>query len=596
MEGQNDKNFEFGVPGIYIPGEVLHNPELSFLDKLIYGYIRNLDSTNRGCWASNKHLHEILGNNCSARYLQESIKKLRDLHYIIVEIEINPERIGGRERKIFINSDAIKIYKPLTILYHKAFIQNSSKHKEIYLDKEKRDKYLSEKGVSNYSSIQSRKITPSNSTDSPDVSCGSCGPNIIGEPNRLSSLYKTSASPSFSKEEEVSSENPQADDSPKDDSSKDGEVTFRRRQPKSNNNMSLRKDTTVSVQSSSKQSSIKENITSSLKKLSKLESETVPKPKRKLKTPVVNLKAELSRISKKNPFQYEDEIFKVLSTWKEAGFKPLKREELNEIIQSLISLFDGKFFKNKVGANITSSDVRTYLLQDILRAIRSCRLKAFDSAYYPFKKEFYSKSDFKTWLYNPFLNFKGENKIKSFFLEDLKNPASKIKPKFRVVESQYPKHVEILKRQFLSKFFSNNGDCACALAAWSPEDDNNLVLATEKLMEFYENNHKKFSDGKRKRYYKAKIDENEYVEKPSMKISGFLDMLVEFFEFPGNYYPENDDGQVDYSDANVKKHYWKYQKKYERARDFFKVRGTDGLTDDVWFDYALPIFMKEEGY
>ena len=74
---------------IVIPGEVLRNPDLTYLQKLILAKITNLDN-DKGCFATNKYFATLLSTSINS--VSKTINQLLKLGLIKVEITDNTHR------------------------------------------------------------------------------------------------------------------------------------------------------------------------------------------------------------------------------------------------------------------------------------------------------------------------------------------------------------------------------------------------------------------------------------------------------------------------------------------------------------------------
>ncbi|MEE9193526.1 MAG: helix-turn-helix domain-containing protein [Thermodesulfobacteriota bacterium] len=93
------KKQTFGLPDIGIPAEVLFNFELTDNQKILFGIIRNLSHSAKGCWASNNYLARCINKKTGT--ITNAISKLKRYGYIIVETEKLDG--GGESRHIFID-------------------------------------------------------------------------------------------------------------------------------------------------------------------------------------------------------------------------------------------------------------------------------------------------------------------------------------------------------------------------------------------------------------------------------------------------------------------------------------------------------------
>ena len=110
MKRTNGPRQQFGIPSIGIPSEVLFHPELSNTEKILYGFIRNLASSERGCYASNKWLSGLLGVN--KQTISNGIANLKQWELIIVKLNYD-DQLERTERRIFLNPEYPLIYSKM---------------------------------------------------------------------------------------------------------------------------------------------------------------------------------------------------------------------------------------------------------------------------------------------------------------------------------------------------------------------------------------------------------------------------------------------------------------------------------------------------
>ncbi len=88
MAETNERDFK----GIWIPKEIWLDDRLNALDKVILAEIDSLDSSERGCWASNKHIADFC--QCTERKVSATISKLIKCGYLYVQ------KFDGRQREL----------------------------------------------------------------------------------------------------------------------------------------------------------------------------------------------------------------------------------------------------------------------------------------------------------------------------------------------------------------------------------------------------------------------------------------------------------------------------------------------------------------
>lgn len=88
MAETNQRDFK----GIWIPKEIWLDERLNALDKVILAEIDSLDSSERGCWASNKHIADFC--QCTERKVSATVAKLIQCGYVYVQ------KFDGRQREL----------------------------------------------------------------------------------------------------------------------------------------------------------------------------------------------------------------------------------------------------------------------------------------------------------------------------------------------------------------------------------------------------------------------------------------------------------------------------------------------------------------
>lgn len=111
------KNQKFGLPGVWIPSEVLLNEELTSTEKLLFGIIANLARSEDGCFAKNEFLAKIM--KVHKQSISNNIANLKDKGYLIVEFVQNS--LGYEERHIHINPTYPIKYETLGGIYRNLY-------------------------------------------------------------------------------------------------------------------------------------------------------------------------------------------------------------------------------------------------------------------------------------------------------------------------------------------------------------------------------------------------------------------------------------------------------------------------------------------
>ena len=158
---------QFGLPDIGIPAEVLFNPELSNTQRILFGFIRNLSHSPKGCWASNRYLAKCL--KTKPQTITNGVTKLKDLYYI--EVEYHTMLNGLQGRNIFINKNYPGIYERYLKEVYKNFTDPLLKslyppiknlidpYKKINTKEDSKEYiYISENNLNNLSKVEKRNI------------------------------------------------------------------------------------------------------------------------------------------------------------------------------------------------------------------------------------------------------------------------------------------------------------------------------------------------------------------------------------------------------------------------------------------------------
>lgn len=111
----------FGLPDIGIPAEVLLNPNLTMREKVLFGFIRNLAQTEKGCWASNRFLGKLIG--AGPQTVTNAVARLREQRYLIVEHEVRSSD-GKQVRRIFIDPEYAVTYREMVVEWNKTILEN----------------------------------------------------------------------------------------------------------------------------------------------------------------------------------------------------------------------------------------------------------------------------------------------------------------------------------------------------------------------------------------------------------------------------------------------------------------------------------------
>lgn len=127
MTQQNERDFK----GVWIPAEVWLDDRLTALDKIILTEIDSLDTSERGCYASNAYIADFC--QCSEAKVSKSISLLIKLGYVYLQ------HFDGRQRELksrFTKNTRLpcKIYEADSENLQESNIDNNQViNKEIYI-------------------------------------------------------------------------------------------------------------------------------------------------------------------------------------------------------------------------------------------------------------------------------------------------------------------------------------------------------------------------------------------------------------------------------------------------------------------------------
>lgn len=101
---------KIGIKGVWLPGEVAFNNELTEKDKFVWWVIDSLDCTEDNCWASNEYIAYLLDVN--PQTISNSVRKLKEKDYI------KQVSFDGRVRRLKRNDTYFKKYRHLVDNYN----------------------------------------------------------------------------------------------------------------------------------------------------------------------------------------------------------------------------------------------------------------------------------------------------------------------------------------------------------------------------------------------------------------------------------------------------------------------------------------------
>jgi len=103
-----------------VPAEAFLNPEITHTETFLFSLIKNMSSSTKGCWASNKYFADIL--RVTKRTITHSLSDLESKGYIKIHLTEN-------DRKIFIDENYKVRYRNLVSMFNRAYVDNDEESK-----------------------------------------------------------------------------------------------------------------------------------------------------------------------------------------------------------------------------------------------------------------------------------------------------------------------------------------------------------------------------------------------------------------------------------------------------------------------------------
>lgn len=108
-----EKSFNRGFKGIWIPKEIWFDENLNPSEKILFAEVDSLDSDETRCIASDEYLMNMM--QCSKPTLHRMLKKLKDLNYISVISFDGRKRVMGSNLKYIIQKESNDVSEVRTL-------------------------------------------------------------------------------------------------------------------------------------------------------------------------------------------------------------------------------------------------------------------------------------------------------------------------------------------------------------------------------------------------------------------------------------------------------------------------------------------------
>ena len=452
MESEElNKKQEWGLPSIGVPAEILFNPLFSNSEKILYGFLRNLSSQPRGCFATNNYLGRLVGMKKNS--VSRAIAKLKQAKYISIEEEI----YNGFKRRVIRTKNVLEYYQPLIHLVYQKIKENID-----YLnDSECIGLSYSLTGLSSEVMGVILQEYPPTHTGVPPYSYRSTNEYDnkddskldIKKDNKQDSLESCPTGESlFIKEEDdinaLEYNNIQDDTSPLYVSQRKAEKELSRESPPNRQRPK--------------------------------ESLTIEPPKEK-----ASPKAEKKDRADISP-KYVD---KVLDLWMALGFRKHKKgsKTYNRVYICLKGLRAGNFFNGQEEYREYFDHIFTR--DEINESLRNFSLAAFNYDYKPEigdYKKYLGSIDFDKFVYNS----RTANSPKSLFIHYLENKPERVADSLQLIKDPDERLTEIVKSVFIERILGG-----AKPEKWTSKDENNFRLCSRKILTFFENNGNKVNAG-----------------------------------------------------------------------------------------------------
>ena len=123
MSDLKEEKNENGIFAIGIPGEVEFNPLLSDKEKRLFGHIRGLSATIKGCFMSNRNLGHRIG--CNPQIISNGVAKLQKYKYIKVILKSKRNGTAEQTRHIYIDQTFYSRYEIIIPIWNDLFLKNN---------------------------------------------------------------------------------------------------------------------------------------------------------------------------------------------------------------------------------------------------------------------------------------------------------------------------------------------------------------------------------------------------------------------------------------------------------------------------------------
>ena len=219
----------------------------------------------------------------------------------------------------------------------------------------------------------------------------------------------------------------------------------------------------------------KEDLSFSKEKDYRFQKESELKPLLKKRQNKVPDRSLFKNLAPKVPLNKEKKILKpsvavysILDFWKNSGLHSPKETTKAHIqnIESLNQVLNGKKFEKE------------YTKEQILASIKNFAIAATNLDYSPVKKSYFQKLYLHDFIFNPF----GTNGDRSLFLHFLDNPPELLAKPVKSIPAKNPALAKAVKNWYLQNVL---GDVKVEFTPW---DENNFIVSSNKILEFYEKN------------------------------------------------------------------------------------------------------------
>lgn len=515
-----DKENKISINSIRIPVEVDWHPELSSLDKRLFGYIYNLSRGEKGCFARNAYLGMFV--QAKPDTVSRSISNLRDHGFLLVHHTVN-KKTGETERHITINNGYADRYKKFVdevhdqiihqrfqrdpyeetggvfvTLYQKVF-ENDKKQIERNKIKQKSKEVTDTDpiGVCHTNNQDMRGIQGGSDFEGPKTPSTAAPTNDLAAPKRYNEDYNEDYTSTNVEVMRETRKGTKANTPLREQEHLPNQETL----PESTEHLPAPRIIQRIQISSPAQANVpvaepvEQSPVTKLKANLPATKQTSPVPENNLPADMPAMRGSPSDLKEDSAPPKQNRSIASLAReialfWISAGLRSFKDEKAKKrAISKLERVLRGTLFNDQPGYEKFYG--KKFTVEEVIQAIKNFKIAATDPKYRPgllATKKKMMQIGLCEWLLNEFCKKNGV--ATSSFITNLEPPKPVSSPKYEpATEDLYPEITSTLKRVFCQSICQSDNP----LVPWDVKDENNFRKTSNFLYDFYEKNKSRVS-------------------------------------------------------------------------------------------------------